>query len=90
MAIASTEATELTDRQRAIFTMIYESARDKGYQPTVREIMAEFDIKGPNAVICHFVALTKKGWVKRSNSRTRSLEILRNLDGSKFCGFMPK
>lgn len=90
MSTAVVEKTAPTERQWDVFLMIYTWARDKGYQPSIREIMESLDHKSPNGVLCHVRALETKGWMKSHISRTRSMELLRNLDGSPFRGFVPK
>lgn len=70
----------LTDRQRRILQVIQLHIYDKGYPPTLREIMAATGIRCPNGVKCHIKALQAKGWIRlggpggrRAESRTITL-----------------
>lgn len=73
----------LTERQRAVISFVYESIESRGWQPSYREIGAQFGIRSPNGVRQHVVALAKKGYVKTSSS-ARGLELLKRPDGSPF------
>lgn len=68
---------ELTRRQRDILRYIIRFNERKGFQPTYREIMEHFGISSFNGVSCHFKALEKKGYIKRSPKLARSLQILK-------------
>lgn len=83
--------SDLTDRQREIFTLIYESARDKGFQPTIRELMVCFGIKSPNGVMYHVKEFRKKGYLKDADGQySRAYVILKRPDGTPFLGFQDK
>lgn len=86
--------TDLTQRQAEIFRLIYETARDCGYQPTVREIGERFGIRSPNGVVCHTDVLVRRGYLARLNGSgthaNRAWVILRRPDGSRFEGFAEK
>lgn len=66
---------ELTKRQSAVFKYIRETISERGYGPTVREIAEEFGIASPNGAMGHIRALTKKGLIKRTANRSRSIEL---------------
>lgn len=53
----------LNERQREIFDFICLTISQESMSPTVREIGDRFDIKSPNGVRCHLVAIAKKGWL---------------------------
>lgn len=82
--------TDLTDRQREIFTLIYETARDRGSQPSIREIMTHFGMKSPNGVVGHLRLIAAKGYIARYFHKQYNLLILRRPDGSRFEGFQDK
>lgn len=44
-----------------------------GYVPTVRDIGERFNISSPNGVMCHLVALEKKGFMRSIAGRKRIL-----------------
>jgi repressor LexA len=79
-----------TASQVAVFNFIYETARNAGFQPSLREIMARFGIVSPNGVACHLQTLERKGWIRRGDGSSRSVRILRKPDGSPFTGFADK
>lgn len=66
---------ELTKRQASVFKYIRETIGERGYGPTVREIAEEFGIASPNGAMGHIRALTKKGLIKRTANRSRSIEL---------------
>ena len=66
---------ELTKRQSAVFSYIRTTISERGYGPTVREIAEEFGISSPNGAMGHIRALTKKGLIKRTANRSRSIEL---------------
>jgi repressor LexA len=69
------EPRELTDRQRRVFEFIAEHIDKHGYGPTVREIAEKFGIRSPNGVICHLRALERKGIIRRSPNKSRTIEL---------------
>jgi len=79
-----------TDRQLEIFALIYESARNHGYQPSVRELCDLTGITSPNGIVGHIDALEAKGYVKADKNAARCLTILRKPDGTPFRGFEAK
>jgi repressor LexA len=66
---------ELTDRQRDIFDFIARTSRDRGYPPTIREIMEEFGIASTNGVRTTLAALEKKGYIRRHPMLSRGIEL---------------
>ncbi len=66
---------ELTKRQAAVFSFIRETISERSYGPTVREIAEEFGMSSPNGAMGHIRALTKKGVIKRTANRSRSIEL---------------
>ena len=85
-------STALSDKQAAIFRFIYETARDLGFQPSIREIGAKFDIRSPNGVVCHLSVLARKGWIEEVDGKpqARAIRFLRRPDGAIFAGFADK
>ena len=66
---------ELTARQEEIFSFIKTFIKERGYPPSVREIGEQFHIY-PRAAFDHLKALERKGYLKRTGSMSRSLEVL--------------
>ena len=67
--------TALTARQREVLDFIRHFMSQAGYPPTVREIGAHFGFV-PCSVFDHLKALQRKGYLRRTPSKSRSLQIL--------------
>ncbi len=65
----------LTARQREVLEFIRQFMTQVGYPPTVREIGAHFGFV-PRSVFDHLKALERKGYLRRTASKSRSLQIL--------------
>lgn len=65
----------LTARQREVLDFIRLFMAQAGYPPTVREIGAHFGFV-PRSVFDHLKALERKGYLRRTASKSRSLQIL--------------
>jgi hypothetical protein len=63
----------VTERQDEIMEYIRAFRRLNGYSPTVREIGERFGINSPNGVMCHLVALARKGKIRRLEKTARSI-----------------
>ncbi len=66
----------ITDRQRKVLEGIHHIAREKGYPPTVREIGERLGLRSSCTVQRHLEALERKGFIKRSPTKARSIEIV--------------
>ena len=66
---------KLTDRQQEIYQFIARSIRDRGYPPTIREVMEVFHIASTNGVRTTLAALEKKGYIKRHAMLSRGIEL---------------
>jgi len=67
---------DLTDRQQEILSFLHNSAKLRGYPPTLREICQAFGIKSPNGASAHLKALEKKGYIKRTARYARCISIV--------------
>jgi hypothetical protein len=81
---------DLTTRQRELYAWYYEQARDRGYQPSVREMGAAFGLTSPNGIHIHMRAWARKGYVAEPHGAKRALRFLRKPNGQKFDGFADK
>jgi repressor LexA len=70
----------ITDRQRKVLEGIHLIAREKGYPPTVREIGERLGLRSSCTVQRHLEALERKGYIKRSPTKARSIEIVQAED----------
>ena len=66
---------EPTARQQAVLEFIRAHLIEKGFPPTVREIAANFGFASPLSAQLHITALIKKGFLKKTPLKQRSLEI---------------
>ena len=71
---------ELTDRQQEIYNFIALTMREKGYPPTIREIMDAFEIASTNGVRTTLAALEKKGHIRRRPMLSRGIELTDQMD----------
>ena len=65
----------LTARQREVLEFVRQFMAKAGYPPTVREIGAHFGFV-PRSIFDHLKALERKGYLRRTASKSRSLQIL--------------
>ncbi|MDR3239460.1 MAG: transcriptional repressor LexA [Clostridiales bacterium] len=66
----------LSKKQEQILNFLKNEIRQKGYPPTVREICNAVELSSTSTVHTHLDALEKKGYIKRSPTKNRSIEIL--------------
>ena len=66
---------KLTARQQEIYDFLAHTIREKGYPPTIREIMDAFQIASTNGVRTTLSALEKKGYIKRQPMLSRGIEL---------------
>ena len=71
---------KLTKRQKQIFEEIKGFIRRQGYPPTIREIGEKFDLD-PASTFDHLKALERKGYIRRTSTKARSLEVLEFIGG---------
>lgn len=67
---------KLTRRQQDILDVIKKYIADHGYPPTVREIGASLNLSSPATTQFHLNKLEEKGYIKKNNSKNRTLELL--------------
>jgi len=66
----------LTPKQTLIYNFLKSTIRLRGYPPTVREICDAVNLSSTSTVHAHLESLERKGYIKRSPSQNRSVEIL--------------
>jgi len=67
---------ELSKKQKDVLTVIKKNIATKGYPPTVREIGKKLNLSSPATVQYYIELLEKKGYIKKDNSKTRTIEVL--------------
>lgn len=66
----------LTAKQQVILDFLKVQIRQKGYPPTVREICDAVGLSSTSTVHAHLETLEKKGYIRRSPTKNRSIEVL--------------
>ncbi len=66
----------LTDRQQALFDFILAFRSRHGCSPSIPEIQREFQIRSPNGVVGHLLALESKGYIRRGKRGSRRIDVL--------------
>lgn len=64
-----------TARQKAVFEFIKKHILNKGFPPTVREVAGHFGFASPLSAQLHINALVKKGFIRKSPFKQRTIEI---------------
>lgn len=66
----------LTPTEEKVYRYLLAYLAEHSYQPSVREIGRQFDIKSTKTVSDILGNLARKGWVQRNRARSRGLTIL--------------
>ncbi|MDR0623499.1 MAG: transcriptional repressor LexA [Treponema sp.] len=77
---------ELTTRQKEVLSFIAEYIGVHSYPPTIREVAEYFSISVKGAHD-HVIALKKKGVLKQTDKRSRTMELVKNDDEWGPAGF---
>ena len=67
---------KLTDKQEYILQILKQLKAKNGYSPTVREIGAAANLNSPATIHFHLKKLEEKGFIKKDNSKNRTIELL--------------
>jgi repressor LexA len=78
---------ELTARQKEVLSFIAEYISAHSYPPTIREAADYFSISVKGAHD-HVTALRKKGFLKQTDKRSRTIELVRTDDEEESTGFV--
>lgn len=66
----------LTTKQELILQIIKKLIAQNGYPPTVREIGEQAHLNSPATIHFHLTKLEEKGYIKKGNSKNRTIEVL--------------
>ena len=66
----------LTARQQQILDYIFDTVKERGYPPAVREIGQAVGLSSPSTVHSHLSALVEYGYLRRDPSKPRAIEII--------------
>ena len=69
---------KLTNQQEKMLDIIKKYVVTHGYSPTVRELCKEMDLSRTATVQVHLNNLEKKGYIRKEESKNRTIEILVN------------
>lgn len=70
------KAKELTPKQRRIMSFIGEFMEERGYPPSVRDIMRGAGLSSTSVVDYNLNILTSKGYLRRDRDVSRGIELL--------------
>ena len=65
----------LSRNQQLILNFLKDQIRTKGYPPSIREICDHVNLKSTSTVHSHLQTLEERGYIHRSRSKNRSIEI---------------
>lgn len=69
-------ATKVDVKKKAVFEFIKKQITEKGYPPSVREIMNELNMSSTNSVYGYIKKLEDDGLIRKSASKNRAIEIV--------------
>ncbi|MFP6764273.1 MAG: transcriptional repressor LexA [Planctomycetaceae bacterium] len=78
----------LSIRQQLIFDFIVDELQERGYAPTVREIVQHVGDKSPTSVHRHLKTLESRGYLYRDANKSRSIRLTRSFRGIPLEGFI--
>ena len=67
---------DLTKKQEETLVFIKKYMVAHGYPPSVREICAGMNLSSPATVHTHLKELESKGFIRKQNSKFRTIELL--------------
>lgn len=66
----------LSERQKQVLDYIRDTATDRGYPPSVREIGEAVGLSSPSSVHAHLSTLVEQGYLKRDPSKPRAIVVV--------------
>ena len=68
----------LTDKQKEVLKFICAQVRKSNIAPSIREIAEHFGLASTATVRDHLKAISKKGYIKLSDGKSRAIELIRD------------
>ena len=68
--------TTLNVQEKRVFDYLKEQIREKGYQPSIREICAALNFKSTSSVHQYIARLAEKGYIDKGDLKTRAIKIV--------------
>lgn len=69
---------KLTIKQKETLQTLKKFIAKHGYPPTVRELCKELNLNSPATIHFHLKKLAEKGYIKKADSKNRTIELLVN------------
>jgi repressor LexA len=76
----------LTKKQQKVLSFLHESVRKNGYPPSLSDICDHLGINAPKNARKHLFALEKKGFIRRTGSKSRAISLVREPDDARHLG----
>lgn len=73
-----------------IYDYMVEFLKENSYLPSIRELCAKFNVKSTATVSYYLTKLEKMGYIKRSKTKNRAIELLKEKPEPKPQGFVRK
>jgi len=70
--------TKLTDKQKDVLKFIYDRIKQANLPPTIREIGEHFGFGSTGTVRDYLHALTQKGYIRPTATKSRAIELVRS------------
>jgi len=67
--------TNITEKQKKVLGVIYESIKDSGFPPTLADLKELLSLSSNQAVLNYLVTLEKQGFIKREEGQARGIKI---------------
>ena len=71
---------QLTKKQAQIFKFVTQHINEKGYAPSLKEIAGHLGVSSVGSLHKHIVQLQRKGYINRRWNRSRSIELVQELN----------
>lgn len=75
--------SDLKPKEQAILNFIRESIEENGYAPAVRDVCAALHIKSTSTVHMYMQRLEQKGYITRSDGKSRAIRMEETTDGER-------
>lgn len=70
-----TKRIEFLEREQSVLEYLINATKAKGYPPSIREICTALNIKSVSTVHIHLENLERAGFISRSKSKTRAIDL---------------
>jgi repressor LexA len=79
----------LTPKEKIFYDYITNTIRTEGYSPSVRDIQQALDVKSTSTVHAYLQRLEEKGYIRKSDRKSRSLRVSDPLPASQDIAHVP-